>query len=63
MLILKRKIDESVVIDGGRIVVKLLGIKNGIAQIGFQALPDVIIDRDEVHLERVRQKEKESQKS
>ena len=63
MLILKRKIDESVVIDGGRIVVKLLGIKNGIAQIGFQAKPDVIIDREEVHLERVRQKQEESQKS
>jgi|LakMenEpi03Aug12_release.lakeMendotaPanAssembly.Ray.scaffolds.fasta_scaffold2128078_1 carbon storage regulator len=48
MLILSRKIGESLIIDGN-IEVKVLNIKNGNVRIGVRAPHDITVDRQEVH--------------
>lgn len=52
MLCLTRKIQESVAIDGGRILVTVLSIDRGKIRLGFTAPRDVRIDRKEIHDER-----------
>jgi carbon storage regulator len=47
MLVLARKIGESVVIDG-RIVVRVVGAGGGRARLGIEAPDDVLILRSEV---------------
>jgi carbon storage regulator CsrA len=49
MLTHTRKSSESVVIDGGRVVVTVLGIVGRKVQLGFEAPRDVPIDRKEIH--------------
>ena len=48
MLILSRKIGESLIIDGN-IEVKILDIKAGTVRVGVYAPHDIIIDRQEIH--------------
>ena len=48
MLILSRKLNESIVIDG-RIVVKVLRIEKDSVKLGIQAPPEVPVHREEIH--------------
>jgi carbon storage regulator len=50
MLILSRKPNESVIIDG-RIVVRVMRVEGDIVKLGIQAPPDVPIHRQEVYEE------------
>ena len=48
MLILTRRIGESVVI-GGNVTVTLLGVKGNQARLGVNAPRDVAVHREEIH--------------
>ncbi len=48
MLILSRKINESIIIDG-RIVVKVLRIEKDTVKLGIQAPADMPVHREEIH--------------
>lgn len=48
MLILTRRIGESVVI-GGNVTVTLLGVKGNQARLGVDAPRDVAVHREEIH--------------
>ena len=48
MLILSRKIGESVIIDGN-IEVKILDIKKDTVRIGVHAPEHIVVDRKEIH--------------
>lgn len=50
MLVLARKLNESIVI-GDNIVVKILGIERGIVKLGIDAPKDVAIMRNELREE------------
>jgi carbon storage regulator len=54
MLILSRRPHESVRI-GDNIRITLLGFKGGQARIGIEAPPNVVVDREEVHLRKIEQ--------
>jgi carbon storage regulator CsrA len=58
MLVLTRKIDESIVI-GDNIVVKVIAIENGNVKLGIEAPKEVAIIRDEL-LQEVRRSNKEA---
>jgi carbon storage regulator len=47
MLVLTRKTDESVVIDG-KIVIRVLGVQNGRVRLGIEAPDEVVVLREEV---------------
>ncbi|WP_304545366.1 carbon storage regulator CsrA [Sulfurimonas microaerophilic] len=47
MLVLARKVDESIVI-GDNIVVKVVAVENGVVKLGIDAPKDVAILRDEL---------------
>ncbi len=48
MLILSRKTNESIVIDG-RIVVKIVRVEGDVVKVGVEAPPDVPVHRQEVY--------------
>jgi carbon storage regulator len=48
MLILSRKLNESIVIDG-RIIVKVLRIEKDTVKLGIQAPPELPVHRQEVY--------------
>lgn len=48
MLILSRKLNESIIIDG-RIVVKVLRIDKDTVKIGIQAPAELSVHREEIH--------------
>ena len=48
MLILSRKMNESIVIDG-RIIVKVLRIDKDTVKLGIQAPADLPVHREEIH--------------
>ena len=48
MLILSRKLNESIVIDG-RIIVKVLRIDKDTVKLGIQAPADLPVHREEIH--------------
>ena len=48
MLILSRKLNESIVIDG-RIIVKVLRIDKDTVKLGIQAPPELPVHREEIH--------------
>lgn len=48
MLVLGRKVGETVVIDGGRIVVQVVEIKSNAIRLGFITSKDVEVNRGEV---------------
>jgi carbon storage regulator CsrA len=54
MLLLRRKIGESVIIDGGRIVAKLIKIDADECTIGFAAPSVVEIEREERFYRKLR---------
>ena len=51
MLVLSRKIGESIIIDGG-ITVTVVAVNGNKVRIGISAPPDVTVDREEVHARR-----------
>ncbi|KAB2649863.1 MAG: carbon storage regulator CsrA [Verrucomicrobia bacterium] len=48
MLILSRKINESIVIDG-RITVKIVRVEGDVVKLGVEAPPDVPVHRQEIY--------------
>ena len=48
MLILSRKIGESIIINGN-IAVKVIDIKNGNVRLGIAAPHDIVVDREEIY--------------
>tara|TARA_A100000171_G_C2140369_1_gene154950 strand:- start:15834 stop:16007 length:174 start_codon:yes stop_codon:yes gene_type:complete len=48
MLVLTRKINETIVIDSN-IKVTVLGVDRGQVKLGIEAPKDVIVDREEIH--------------
>ena len=48
MLILSRKVGESLIIDGN-IEIKILNIKNGNVRVGVRAPENIVVDRQEIH--------------
>lgn len=55
MLILTRRISESVVItrpDGVRMTVTIFGVKGNQVRLGFEAPRDTTIDREEIHMRK-----------
>jgi len=55
MLILSRRPSEALVIDDGRVVVRVLGLAGSQVRIGIEADPSILIDREEVHLRKQRE--------
>ncbi len=51
MLVLTRRIDETIVIDGG-IRVTVLAVQGDRVRIGVEAPPSVRVDREEIHERR-----------
>jgi carbon storage regulator len=51
MLVLTRRIDDTIVIDG-RIRVTVLSVKGQAVRLGIVAPPEVTVDREEVHRRR-----------
>lgn len=51
MLVLTRRVGETIVIDN-EIVVQVVGIKGDKVRIGITAPPQVTIDREEIHQRR-----------
>jgi len=47
MLVLSRKVNESIVIDG-RIIVKVVRVDGGIVKLGISAPSDVPVHRQEI---------------
>lgn len=48
MLILGRKLDETIMIDGGRIVVRVVEIRGDRVRLGFTADESITIHREEI---------------
>lgn len=57
MLILSRKVGESIVIDG-RIIVKVMRLEGDVLKLGIEAPPEVPIHRREVYEEIQRSNQK-----
>jgi len=51
MLILSRRIGETIVI-GGEVTVTVLGVRGGQVRIGVNAPQGVVVDRQEIHERR-----------
>jgi carbon storage regulator len=56
MLVLMRRPDESIVIDGN-IRITIVSVKGDKVRLGIEAPPDVRVDRQEVHERRVDQED------
>jgi carbon storage regulator CsrA len=56
MLVLTRRRDEAILIDGGRIKIKILAVVHGAVRVGIEA-DGLTIDRDEIHRRKLQQKE------
>ena len=54
MLVLTRKVDEQLVIDGD-IIVTVVAIQGDKIRLGIEAPQEVIVDRQEVHEKRIRE--------
>jgi carbon storage regulator len=48
MLVLSRRVDQRIMIDGGRIVITVVDIRNDKVRIGIDAPDDVVVHREEV---------------
>lgn len=60
MLILSRKIDERIIIGGGAIKITVVDVRGDNVRLGIEAPPGVVIDREEVHRERMLNKVKKN---
>jgi carbon storage regulator len=49
MLVINRKRDERIMIDGGRIVITIVQTNGYQVRVGIEAPVDVVIDREELH--------------
>jgi len=49
MLILSRKIEQSIIINGN-IVVKVLGVDRDVIKLGIDAPKEVVVNREEIQL-------------
>jgi len=49
MLVISRKRDERIMIDGGRIVITIVQTNGYQVRVGIEAPVDVVIDREELH--------------
>lgn len=56
MLILTRRISESLIIGDKEIVISILGIKGNQVRIGIDAAINTQIDREEIYLRKKHQK-------
>lgn len=61
MLILTRRISETLMINGGEVTVTVLGVKGNQVRIGIKAPQDMEVDREEIYLKK--QKERLSQQA
>lgn len=57
MLVLTRKIGQQVLIDKASIQVKVLRVDDGIITLGFNAPSHIDIDREEIFVKKVMQKQ------
>jgi len=55
MLILTRKPGESIIMDGGKITIKILSLNGSEISLGCTAPKDVSINREEIHLQKVQE--------
>lgn len=51
MLVLSRKVGESIIV-GREIKVTFVSFKNGVIRLGIAAPPDISVDREEIHLKK-----------
>lgn len=49
MLVLSRKRDEDLVLDGGRIIIKVIEIRGDKVRLGVEAPREIVVDRREIH--------------
>ncbi len=61
MLILTRRISETLMINGGEVTVTVLGVKGNQVRIGIKAPQDMEVDREEIFLKK--QKERSAHES
>lgn len=52
MLVLTRKVDEEVVIGNADIVIKVVEVRGDKVKIGFEASPDIPINRSELWVQK-----------
>ena len=52
MLVLTRKVDEAVVIGNADIVIKVVEVRGDKVKIGFEASPDIPINRSELWVQK-----------
>lgn len=59
MLVLSRRKDESIAINHGEIIIRVLEIVNGRVRLGIEAPTEILVDRMEVHEAKLRDKERD----
>ena len=57
MLVLTRKIGQQILMDKGAIQIKVLRVDGGVISIGLNAPKHIDIDREEVYLKKVTQRQ------
>ncbi len=63
MLVFSRKINESVVIQDGQIIVTLVEIRGDKVKLGIVALPHISVDRQEVYQAKLANKGERAKKA
>lgn len=53
MLVLTRAVGQEILIDDGKVAVRVLGVQGGKVRIGISAPENIVVDRSEVHARRV----------
>lgn len=56
MLVLTRRISESLVMGDGEVIITVLGVKGNQVRIGIQAPEDTQVDREELYLRKQQDK-------
>lgn len=56
MLILTRRISETLMINGGEVTVTVLGVKGNQVRIGINAPQDMEVDREEIYLKKQKER-------
>ena len=57
MLVLTRKVGQQILIDKGVIQIKVLRVDGGVISIGLNAPQHIDIDREEVYLKKITQRQ------